>query len=43
VFVADSGNHRVQKTNAWTDAMTDLSGHFLGQLGRAVARALHQG
>ncbi len=35
VFVADSGNHRVQKTNAWTDAMTELSGNFLGQLGRA--------
>lgn len=34
VFVADSGNHRVQRTNAWTDAMTDLSGQFLGQFGR---------
>jgi tripartite motif-containing protein 71 len=34
VFVADSGNHRVQKTNAWTDAMTDLSGNFLGAFGR---------
>jgi tripartite motif-containing protein 71 len=35
VFIADSGNHRVQKTNAWTNAMTDLSGNFLGQFGRA--------
>ena len=34
VFVADSGNGRVQKTNAWTNAMTDLSGNFLGQFGR---------
>jgi DNA-binding beta-propeller fold protein YncE len=34
VLVADSGNHRVQRTNAWTDAMTDLSGRFLGQFGR---------
>lgn len=35
VFVSDSGNHRIQKTNAWTNAMTDLSGNFLGQFGRA--------
>lgn len=34
VLVADSGNHRVQRTNAWTDAMSELSGQFLGQLGR---------
>ncbi len=34
VLVADSGNHRVQQTNAWTNAMTDLSGNFLGQFGR---------
>lgn len=35
VFVADSGNHRIQKTNAWTNAMTDLSGNVLGEIGRA--------
>lgn len=35
VFVTDSGNHRIQKTNAWTNAMTDLSGNFLGEFGRA--------
>jgi DNA-binding beta-propeller fold protein YncE len=34
VFIADSGNHRVQRTNGFTNAMTDLAGKFLGEFGR---------
>ena len=33
VLIADSGNHRIQRTTAWTNAMTDLAGTFLGELG----------